>query len=596
MIKLLIFFGISAFLQLTLSTRLQVTTHTITLPNSIAKDPDYIYRYCDQGQSQDPLPIYAQSLPTNQLVVAYTDTLQTVHVLTVSNDFQTVLSNRGIPGKDCRGLYAFPNGTVSLLVRRGSCVGKCPYCGPPGPCPPADQMWFVVSNQPNTITVNQQIDNRIYDFSLGAGRLMYGFLLSYNKSFYEAYYKVHSISTMCAPIQPGHEGDTLKVFTVPPPFNASAPVNSPSWCWGCSHSMDIRIAINTYIQDIASVCVSDEYPYQGLIFNGQKLIYKFPGYGNGATTGGLGSFIADVVSPYLDGYIVLWNAPKPGADYYQNTTELAIARVDRYGGLRGSIVWLSNTPTLFEEAGHLVPFGGTGSATLLLAWWTIPKSSVKCNSCCVQPSVTGSITAPRTRYVALLNAVDFSFQTLAQDVTQLVNFDERNDFFTLNSVLPGNPGAGFVATWNRDPKTCLPSQTYSSPSNNISIVTFTITNSDVEDQISFPCAPNCISLSGSVVPLPFPPTSANGVYTQLAVWNGTRPAYVLQGSGSRYIYFDPVNNGGQWLYDSDLNPSGYLGTTFGSSALIPTDIPKGSWYIYNGSQFVLDPNIVITSC
>ena len=582
----------------TQALNLQVNIHPVILNNFIAKDPDYIFRYCDQSKSPNSLPIYVQSFSaTNKLVVSYTDTTQNVHLLTIASDFHTLLSNHVIPGKDCRGLFAFSNGSIAVLIRRGSCSGSCSYCGPPGPCPPGDGMWFVLIQPNGTIITNQQIDDRIYDFSLGGGRLAFGSTSNSSNNIaplYEAYYKVHSISQMCEVLQPGHEGDTLKAFVNPPfssnnSFNPTAPVPPPGWCWGCSHSMDIRIAVNPIIQDIATVCISDAYPYQGLIFKGQTLIYKFPGFSNGATTGGLGSLISDPHPLFQDGYIISWNAPKPGGSYYTNTTELAIARIDQNGHLRGSIVWLSNTPTLFEEASHVVSFGGTSSYMLLVAWWTIQKIDVTCNNnCCVQPSVTGSINAPRSRYVALLNATDFSFLRTPQDITTWANFDERSDFFTLT----GNPGAGFVSAWNSDPKTCQPSQIYSSPTNNLSIVTFTLTTDmDFEFTSSFPCAPSCIQLTGSVVPLSFPPTSANGIYSILATWNGTRPAYILQGA-TRYIYFDS----NQWLYDFDTNPNGYLGTTFGSSALTPIDIPKNTWYIYNGSQFVLDPNIVISSC
>src|SRR5437762_12600187 len=118
----------------------------------------------------------------------------------IAADFKTVQFDHSIPGKDCRGLFAFSNTSVSVLVRRGSCVGSCPYCGPPGPCPPGDGMFFVLKQVDGSTISHRQIDDRITDFSLGSGRLAYG---RGNWSKYGAYYKVHSISTMCEPLQPG---------------------------------------------------------------------------------------------------------------------------------------------------------------------------------------------------------------------------------------------------------------------------------------------------------------------------------------------------------------------------------------------------------
>jgi len=58
----------------------------------------------------------------------------------------------------------------------------------------------------------------------------------------------------------GHQGDTLRLLD---PTGAAL---GGGWDWGCSHSIDQRIAVDAAI-DLVPVCVADCYPGKGIYFN-----------------------------------------------------------------------------------------------------------------------------------------------------------------------------------------------------------------------------------------------------------------------------------------------------------------------------------------
>ncbi len=57
----------------------------------------------------------------------------------------------------------------------------------------------------------------------------------------------------------GHQGDTLRIL------NADGSSAGGGWGWGCSHSMDERLAVGP--AGLVPICISDCYPGKGIYFN-----------------------------------------------------------------------------------------------------------------------------------------------------------------------------------------------------------------------------------------------------------------------------------------------------------------------------------------
>ncbi len=129
----------------------------------------------------------------------------------------------------------------------------------------------------------------------------------------------------------GHQGDTLRFL------DKSGKALGGGWGWGCSHSMDLRLA--TQGATTGSICISDCYPEKGIFFQHDKAkITSDPGANCAGQFGTqLGGFVA-VSGGYLLSYT---DAAKQshlarlGADGKAVTTtdlDVAATRLGRRGG------------------------------------------------------------------------------------------------------------------------------------------------------------------------------------------------------------------------------------------------------------------------
>ncbi|HZO14931.1 MAG TPA: hypothetical protein VFB62_16765 [Polyangiaceae bacterium] len=82
-----------------------------------------------------------------------------------------------------------------------------------------------------------------------------GRLVEQNPGEYAAYFALHRRW----PDNIGHQGDTLRLL------DASGQPRGGGWDWGCSHSIDQRIAASA--GQLAPICIADCYPGKGIYFN-----------------------------------------------------------------------------------------------------------------------------------------------------------------------------------------------------------------------------------------------------------------------------------------------------------------------------------------
>jgi hypothetical protein len=85
-----------------------------------------------------------------------------------------------------------------------------------------------------------------------------GRMVARDDGTYAAYHALHRLW----PDDIGHQGDTLRLLT-----KDGTPING-GWGWGCSHSMDQRLAVGP--SGLVPVCISDCYPEKGIWFNHKK--------------------------------------------------------------------------------------------------------------------------------------------------------------------------------------------------------------------------------------------------------------------------------------------------------------------------------------
>lgn len=109
-----------------------------------------------------------------------------------------------------------------------------------------------------------------------------GRLVSQGAGQYAAYHALHRRW----PDNIGHQGDTLRLL------GADGKPLSGGWDWGCSHSMDQRLAAGP--NGVVPICIADCYPGKGIYFNhNDAMITEDPGANcAGGYTTQLGGLVA----------------------------------------------------------------------------------------------------------------------------------------------------------------------------------------------------------------------------------------------------------------------------------------------------------------
>jgi hypothetical protein len=123
-----------------------------------------------------------------------------------------------------------------------------------------------------------------------------------------------------------HYGDSLR--TVRPDGSPDSTI----WGWGCSHSMEVRIA--AHAAGLGPMCVSDCYPGKGVYFNHNTQVYSDP---SGNCAGTVNSR-AGGIAPVSGGFVMAFRSPEG-----RSSNDAAVVFVSD-GGTVGTVAWLSSGP------------------------------------------------------------------------------------------------------------------------------------------------------------------------------------------------------------------------------------------------------------
>ncbi|MCK6545332.1 hypothetical protein L6R52_05640 [Myxococcota bacterium] len=181
----------------------------------------------------------------------------------------------------------------------------------------------VIGGVPHDVTGNEWFGNQ-----LRAGRL----------DFTGTEWVVYSTVQRLWPDGIQHYGDQLRTYA------ADGTPSQTLWDWGCSHSMDVRLAHNA--SSIGPVCSSDCFPEKGIFFwHRTTLFLDSSGNCQGYVAQELGG-----IAPVNDGFYVGFVSGEG-----RSSKDAAIIRVgnDRSTGL---VRWLTETPA-DETAMHLGRLG-----------------------------------------------------------------------------------------------------------------------------------------------------------------------------------------------------------------------------------------------
>lgn len=163
----------------------------------------------------------------------------------------------------------------------------------------------------------------------------YGTLGFYNNQ-YVAYFG-HSMNWG---EQGEHQGDLLWFF------DTEGNKVGGMWDWGCSHSLNVRLAFNS--NKLGAVCLSDCYPQKAICFNHREAIIHNEPSGNcaGRSNAELGGLVA-----FEDGFYHTFLSAEG-----RESKDLAIVKISNNTQV-SSPIWLTNTPNIQESNAHLARYG-----------------------------------------------------------------------------------------------------------------------------------------------------------------------------------------------------------------------------------------------
>lgn len=144
-----------------------------------------------------------------------------------------------------------------------------------------------------------------------------------------------------------HQGDLLWHFDHNGQKISRADEEQPEWNWGCSHSLDVRLAYNASADVICPVCLSDCYPKKAILHTHTTQVSSEP---SGDCSGGSDARLGGLV--VTDRGFALTYASKVG----RASRDIALTTISTDGTV-GRPVWLTNTPGVDESSAHLARYG-----------------------------------------------------------------------------------------------------------------------------------------------------------------------------------------------------------------------------------------------
>ncbi len=255
-------------------------------------------------------------------LLAYLSYNGKIRVLGLNRDFSLNGTDVSIDGNELRGL-AVSAGDFAVLVQRGTDEMAILGYGFDG-VQKFDTT--IIGKTDHNVTWAKYIKREWGD---------YGTLGYYNNQ-YVAYFG-HSMNWG----ESGeHQGDLLWFF------DSEGRQNGGLWDWGCSHSLDVRLAFNS--QKLGAVCLSDCYPQKAICFNHRESVIHNEPSGNcaGRSNAVLGGFVA-----FEDGFYLTFISSEG-----RQSSDVALAAISNSGVVSGP-VWITDTPEVQEDDTHLAVYG-----------------------------------------------------------------------------------------------------------------------------------------------------------------------------------------------------------------------------------------------
>jgi hypothetical protein len=293
----------------------------VTVAN-IAVTPKVVTK--GSGINSVSLPVILSTSPSGRAKVAWSDGTN-VHVTPLDEAGQRAAADAMIAGTEARGLVAHDDG-AGVLVRRGDLMVfvRLNDAG-------AEQASLsIVGGKDHTVEGSRWIDDWPHQ-----GRL------AWSGTQYAAYFGQTGNHGSAG----NHQGDQY-AFISPQGVRATG-----GWDWGCSHSLDDRIAHNGTAW--APICISDTYPGAGIFFANKTKVSDEPSVTNVGGIAKLGGLV-----PAPDGFWMTFTTPEGRA-----STDVGFIKISNTGAPSGR-VYLTDTASVQEGYSHLAAYGDR-----LLAGW-----------------------------------------------------------------------------------------------------------------------------------------------------------------------------------------------------------------------------------
>jgi len=289
-----------------------------------------------ESRSRMRWPVYMVPRPDGAgAKIGWSDDEGAVRVTTTGADGLPALPDAVMDGDGVRGLVAHADGGTAMLRVRGKVLALV-RLDRQGEISFAKDL---VGLRPETEEGSKWVDNWGHEGRLVWADERYGAYFGHTQYFDAARGK--------------HQGDLLWFFDGDGERLTDREVGG--WNWGCSHSLDLRLAHNG--TRWGAVCLSDAYPTKGFHLNHREREIRPEPSGDmaGRSDARLGGWV-----PLSDGFLMSFASPEE-----RTSTDVGLIHVANDATI-SAVRWLTETPDVNENAPHLARYGPDH----FLASWT----------------------------------------------------------------------------------------------------------------------------------------------------------------------------------------------------------------------------------
>jgi hypothetical protein len=298
------------------------------------------------GINSANMPVILATSPDGRSKIAWTDG-KSAHVTPLTATGERAAPDIVVDGSEVKGFVAHDDGSA-LLVRRGDAMVfvRLDEAGT------ATATLGIVGNESHTTDGSRWIDDWPHQGRLAWSGTQYGAYFGQTGNFGS---------------QGNHQGDHYSLIT------PDGQLAKGGWDWGCSHSLDERLAHNGTVW--APVCAADTYPPTGFYFNNKTKISDEPTITNVGGTAKLGGLVGAA-----DGFYMTFTSPTGRA-----SSDVGFIKFSNTGAPSGK-VFLTDTASVQESWAHLAKYGDR----LLVGWQSgsqLMIASIDTAGAIVEPAV-----------------------------------------------------------------------------------------------------------------------------------------------------------------------------------------------------------------